>query len=443
MASDWEGLSIGFADDMFTESPTWTRIDTASGIRVHQIDGRVGRQSEFEETGTGTLTIQFNDREGVVDPTNAADLDGKPIALALRDPVTDEWFPRFRGVIDDVVIELDKTQQVMRTTITAVDLFSYLSGFQLMPGQAGGIPPAESAGFVWYEATTGTVDERINQILFDTGLPAAPSALTTVFSGNVKLQDTVYSPGSTARDALRDAVNAELPTVANDYIDKYGRYAFHGRYARFDPVTVAASATGWDFNQWKAGDGTAIGLDGDRAQVRPPYAVTRSRAMIRNLAICYPQGVVQADRDGQVYEDATSRAAYGTQAWSAESLIISEGSTTGNTADVECLLYATYIVENYKDPRNRVNQLTFLSLLPTDARAAATWGLITGVDISDTIDFVIDHPGGGGISETFYVEGLSWSMRPGQKDLDTGFPFITMTADLSPTAYWTTDPFGT
>lgn len=442
MASDWEGLSIGFADDMFTEAPTWTRIDTASGVRVSQIDGKVGRQSEFEETDTGTLTIQFNDREGVVDPTNAADLDGKPIALALRDPVTDEWFPRFRGVIDDVQVEMDRSQSVMRTTITAVDLFAYLSGFQLMPGQAGNTPPAESAGFVWYEDTAGTVDDRINQILVDTGLPAAPSDLTTVFSGNVKVQETVYSPGSTALDALRDACNAEFPTVANHYIDKYGRYSFHGRYARFDPVTVAASATGWDFNQWKAGDGTAIGSDPDRAQVRPPYAVTRSRTMVRNLAICYPQGMAQEDRDGQVYEDAVSRA-NGTQAWSAESLIISEGSTTGNTAEVECLLYATYIVENYKDQRNRVNQLTFKSLLPTDERAAKTWALITGIDISDTIDFVIDHPGGGGIAELFFVEGLQWTMRPGQKDLDTGFPFITMTADLSPTAYWTTDPFGT
>jgi len=442
MASDWEGLSIG-TGNVLTASPTWTRVDTLAGVRVARITGKVGRQSEFEETDTGTLTVEFNDREGVVDPTNAADLDGRPIALALRNPVTDEWFPRFRGVIDDVDIQLDKSRRVLRTTITAVDLFDYLGNFGLLPGQAGNTPPAASAGFVFYEDTAGTVDDRINQILADAGLPAAPSALTTVFSGNVSVQETVHSPGETALDALRQAADAEFPTVANLYVDKKGRFSFHGRLARFDPDTVSASATGWDFNRWAAGDGDAIALDSTRALVRAPFGLQRSRRMVRNVAICYPQGIAQADRDGQVYTPSVAGSDVGTRTWSKENLIVLAGVTTGNTANEECLLYATYIVENYKNLRSRVPQVSFGPRHPTDRHAANNWELITGVDISDVIDLDMSFPGGGGVAEDYYVEGLSWEMTPGEKDLDTGWPDITMTADLSPSAYWTTNPFPT
>src|SRR4249920_1428594 len=132
MASDWEGLSIGYSDTMFDVSPTWTRIDTAvrtSGIQIER-----GRQDEFERTDTGSMTVTINDRAKVID---IAALDAKPIAFALRNPISDEWFPLFRGVVDEVKSEYDKSTLVNRITITAVDALDYFAGVQMIVGTSG------------------------------------------------------------------------------------------------------------------------------------------------------------------------------------------------------------------------------------------------------------------------------------------------------------------
>lgn len=438
MASDWEGLVIAPDDDMFTVSPTWERIDNLTGCRVNQIDIETGRRDEFERTDTGTMVVQFNDREGIVDPTNAATLDSKPIALGLRDPVTDEWFPRWRGVIDSVECELDKSQGILRTTITAVDVFDYLAGFELAPGLAGDPPTTAEAGNIVYaeEPTTGL---RIDQALADASWP---SGLSSTFTFNVRMRRSVYAPGESILSVLRDCADAEFPTVANLFVDKYGFFCAFGRYARFDPDDVSATASHWDFHRWKAGDGAAIALDPDRAQMRPPFTFNRSRKLLRNAALCYPMGIEPSDMSGQVVTDAVSIAAHGLRSWSATDLLVEEGVTNGTTANEECLLYAQYIVDNYASLVDRIDQFTVLSVHPTDARATATWALLTQIDISDIVDVEISNPGGGGFSSEHFVEGLAISITPLQKDLDTGFPMISLQANLSPVALWAENPFG-
>lgn len=439
MASDWHGLSIAPDDNMFTVSPTWERIDNVAGCRVKQIDIKTGRQSEFERTDTGTMTVTLHDRQGIVDPSNAADLDGVPIALGLRDPVTDEWFPRWRGVIDEVHCELEKSQSVLRTTITCVDAFDYFAGFEVAPGIAGDTPPAGSEGDVFYEEKS--VNDRIDQVLGNAGWPGGMAA---VFTGNVDLQDTVYAPGESLLTVMQDAADAEFPTVSNLFVDKFGFLCFHGRYARFDPDGVSASATHWDFHRWAVGDGAAIVGDPTRAQMRPPFSFTRSRKMLRNAALCYPKFTADADNariPDMIVTDSASITAHGVRSWSAPNLVIAEGTTTGNDAWEECLLYSTYIVDNYAQLLNRIDSMTVLAIHPDDPRAEATWELLTQIDINDVVDVDIGHPGGGGFSHEGYVEGLHIIIRPLVKDLDTGYPMVTLTADLSPADYWTSNPF--
>lgn len=444
-----EGVCIAPDDNMFTVDPIWVRLDLGiAGLHVASIDIERGRQDEFERTGTGTCTVIFNDTAGVLDPTNISSpffgqLDAKPFGVAIRNPVTDTYEPRFRGVIDSYGFNLSPSQGVNQTAVVAVDMFDYLAGFELAPGLAGDAPPADSVGFVFYEDTAGTVDDRILQALADASVP---SGLSTVFTGNVSVQESKYSPGESILTVLQDAADAEFPTVANLYVDRFGKFAFHGRFARFDPDGVSSQpGSTWDFHRWKVGDGTAIGLDADRAQARPPFEWSRGLKMVRNAAMCWPQGLPTADRDGQVVVDATSIGSpsyLGVRSWSAENLYVKEGTTTGNTAAQECLLYAQYIVDNYAFPVDRIETLTILSLRPDDPRGEPTWDLLTRADISDIVDVAIDHPGGGGFANVeFFVEGIRETITPLHKDLDTGYPMIRQNLTLSPVAYWSSNPF--
>lgn len=428
---NWQGLSVAPTDTIFTVLPTWTRLDNlGGGLRVVQVEINRGRQSEFERTDTGTMTVTFHDRFGDVDPT-VVDWISRPIAFAVRDPVTDQWHPRFRGSVDDHRYVLDPSVVKGTVEIEAVDALDYFANFELAPGLAGDPPPPQSEGYVFYEDTAVTGPQiRINQALADAGWP---SGLASVFTGNVNLLETVYSPGESILAVMQDAADAEFPGVANLFVDKYGVLCFHGRRARFDPVNVAATATHWDFHQWTAG--------GAGIQLRPPFACTRSRRLIRNAAMCYPQNIAQAERVNQVATDPASIATHGVRSWSAENLITKDGITSGLSGPEECLTFADYIIDNYANPATRIDQITFLALRPDDIRAPDLWEFVTQVDISDQITITRSHPGGGGFSaETYFVEGISETWRPLVKDLDTGYPFVEMTLDLSPATYWTFEP---
>jgi hypothetical protein len=165
--------------------------------------------------------------------------------------------------------------------------------------------------------------------------------------------------------------------------------------------------------------------------------------MIRNAAMAYPQNIGRADRALQVVTDPASIGTpgfHGVRSWAAENLLTKEGITSGLTGNEECLTFAQYIIDNYSVPRERLSQVTLKPLHPDDARAPDVWDMLCRVDISDQVNVVMDFPGAGGISASFFVEGITETHRPFVKDLDTGYPFVEMTLDLSPTGYWTTEP---
>jgi hypothetical protein len=426
---NWQGLSVAPSDTIFDVTPSWTRLDNlGGGLRLAQVDIRRGRTDEFERHSTGTMNVTFNDRDGDVDPTNV-DWISRPMAFAVRNPVTDEWQPRFRGSVDDHTYDLDPSGFVKGTvTFECVDALDYFSNFELAPGLAGDTPPSGSEGYVFYEDTAVTGPQiRINQALADCGWP---SGLSSIFTGNVNVNPTVYSPGESILAVIQDAADAELPGIGQFSLDRYGVSCFRGRNARFDPATTASTATHWDFHAWTA------------PFFGPPFRVTRSRRIIRNQAMSYPQYLPSgapfpaADRVDQVVIGDTS--IHGGRSWSATDLVVKDGITTSNTGPEECLAYAQYIVDNYGDSIARPASITFRALRPEDVRGPDLWDFVSKVDISDTIAVTRGHPGGGGVSDTYFVEGISETWRPGVKDLDTGYSFLTMTLDLSPTTYWTT-----
>jgi len=464
-------VGVAFDAPSLEPAPAWTYLtDGSSRVASYQIDR--GRQFEFDKTDTGTARVSINDRDGTLDPTNSA----SPyfgliepliqIRIELWNPVTLEYQTRFRGWIEDYDYSVDfayqdaagDTKGVTRLQISCVDIFEILTAIEMQPGAFGDTLPALTPadpgyvqpGNIFFDNATAKV--RCEQVLGDANIDGA---FFVVFTMNVWMQESIYSPSDNVLQVIQDAADAEFPTVSNVYTDRFGRIAVHGRLAKFDPDGTASGAD-WDFHRWKIGDEKAtIDSPSDTAQLRV-LSYNRGLSKIFNQALCTPSGINDAnsttvtgsDVAGQVFSDATSIGIYGIRSWSAENLLIGAqtgdplttagaGILTGNNAMDETLAFATYIVENYKTPRNRITSLGLKSILPTDSRAATTWDMLCKADISDVVEVTVRGPGDSDTAyifngEEFFIEGVHETARPATGE----YAMVELTLDLSAKAHF-------
>lgn len=431
------GVTVAFAAGPRDSNPVWTRIDDPASSRL--VNGWSldrGRNYELDKTQTGTARITARVTGGALDPTNAGgpyygNLDPlKQAAIAIQNPVDSTWHTLFRGFVDQYDETVDISETFIDTTIDLVDYLAILEAVEVIPGHAGTAVPAGSAGNAYYAIQQ--VDDRIRAALADANVPAE---ITEIFSGNVQVQGTVYAPRQSILTVIQDAADAEFPGVANFYVSKEGILTFHGRLARFNPTNSQ-----YGIKTWHAGDRTAFT---GHTTVAPIFGLNfhRDTTSIINAALATPTGIADADIAGQLVADAGSIATYGTRSVSFENLITSAGDTgAGPTTDklTETRKFATYYVSNYKNPRNRISQIVFRPYPLSHPNAAALWDLICRIEISDILHVTTTHPGGGGFDEDFYVEGLHYQATP---ELGAAYPDITLTVDVSPKAYYTTDPF--
>jgi hypothetical protein len=389
-----------------------------------------GRKDEREKTGTGTATVRLTDPEGVLDPLNpGSDYAGKLIprrqaALALQNPVTDAWATVFRGFVEDWQVIPDPSGAANYVEVTLVDALAILAAAELQPGD-GTTAPEGGEGDVYFAEQD--VDDRIFAALVPTGWPVE---LTSIFSGNVMLQATVYAPGTAALSVVHDAADAELPGVANVLAGRDGKLRFRGRFARFNPDNPD-----YGIRRWKLGD--IDHADTDIGVIRGFEYDTGDRYII-NRALCTPNQIADTDIPGQVITDEDSITEFGLRPWQAENLVIKHRQVTLESALVECRNYGTYWVENYKEPRLRVTGLTVGTVHPGDVYGPATWAFICGVEIGDIVELTAETTGGGGFfAEEWFVEGISYDVS----GLGEEFPDVTVTVDVSPVALFAIDPF--
>lgn len=457
-------VSVAFNDVTLEPSPSWTDLTATDNLVAGYTIDR-GRQFEFDKTDTGTATVKIFDQQGVLDPTNSAGpyyglLEPLlQIKIELWDPVASAYSTRFRGFIEDFDYTIlpfvhqdagGDTVGVTTLQISCVDIFEILTAIEMQPdGSFGDTPPAQSTGNIFFD--NATAHDRITQVLGNAGID---SSLFVVFTLNVYASESVYSPSENVLQVVQDAADAEFPTVSNVYVDRTGRLCVHGREAKFDPDTVAAGAgAAWLFTRWSVGDGKAVAASpSDTAHLRA-FSYNRGLSKVFNSAFCTPNGIdaLPAKVAGQIYQDSGSISQYGIRSWSAENLFIAEptsvgtaalttagaGILTGNSALDECLAFATYIVENFKTPRNRVSGITFRSKDPAAVGAGATWALLCGCDISDVVEVTVRGPGDSPTgyvfnAEEFFVEGIHEEVAP----LNPDFANVTLTLDLSPKAYF-------
>lgn len=402
------GAQIAYGDAM-DAFPSWETLSRDAGARVKGWEFSRGRTDETEKTGTGTGRIFVNDLDAFLG--SGADLPTHA-RMALRGS------QRFRGHVSDVYNSVHNSGIKSDATIEIEDLFAHLSEVEGVVGVWGIIPPPNGAeGYIFYE--NAQVDDRQRSVLTDAGVP---SSLTSLYSGNVEVFESSYTGGTTAMQMLDEAVDAEWPGIANRFTDAAGRYCFRGRHARFNP-----SAYGTAF--WEAA--TEGLVTAGRAQTRV-LEFANPKSVIVNSALAYPQGMADDELAQMRYEDLTSQGRRGIRSWSAENLLTKRHLSNGNTGADECLLFSKYQVDNHAVPTPRIRKLGFRSLRDSDPRAAATWALMKGVEIGDVVDVFT-----GWISGRYFVEGITTRCE----ELDGTIPNVTVELDLSPAAYWTTDPF--
>jgi len=439
----------GFGASFWEGSPTWVVLDDLIGVNVAGYTIDRGRQVEIDRTDVGRAAVTLFDTTGILDPGNAASPYHAeiqpliPIAIQRRNPMTDVWHTRYRGWVETWTIETDRSQAVNRVRIDCVDIFEALAAIDLtiQPFSDPYETADEDGSVTFAEQIMG---DRVKRILQRAGVP---SGWYVVFSGNVGLFRTSYSPGSeSAMTAIQEAVDAELPTVSNVYADRVGRLAAHGRLSKRDPEVVIATITDpntWDWSRWKAGDGDAVAADvGQVAQLRE-FGYNRGVSSIVNRAYCVPRGNwTVAELNAQVYTSAAgdaSIAKYGVRSWSAEQLLTGLGLEDSADALTETKRFAEWRVENFAQARNRATACSFRTIQPGRVGSGITWELLCEIDISDQLTLYVSGPQGiGGMDgAAFYVEGIHEVVRPANADFDD----VTLSVDISPRAVFDHWPF--
>jgi hypothetical protein len=449
-ASSPRGVCIAFDDAALEPNPVWTRLDDPDGINV--VSGWTidrGRTSELEKTGTGTAEVTMIDTTGLLDPTNpGSPLAGKlnpmkQAAIALQNPVSGEWSTLIRGFVSDWDWELDVSEQFATITLSIVDAFDLFASRKMTPDVFGDPIPSDDTGpdgpegdiFFADDPALDAVQTRANGALDDFGWPAG---LREIFTGNVGLQRNTYPAVAALLEVLQDAADAEFPGgVSNVFMRKDGAVVFHGRLARFNPDDVD-----YDITRWRVGDQPAFD-DDDRNAVISGLQFSRSRDKIINVALVLPQappsdspGLALEEVIGNIVKDTDSIAEFGHCTLDIEDLLTRNGD--GTTALEETKKFAQYYVDNYKQPRTRVDRIRFRPQAANWPEAPRVWALMCGVDISDILALTTSHVGGGGFDEEdFFVEGLHYEARP----LSKGMHEVTLDVDVSPAAYYDVNPF--
>lgn len=388
------------------------------GKRVSHISINRGRQDELDRTGTGTCTVSLNYVDGSI-----TDFVGAEGSVFLANPHGGGGTV-FAGHVDDVTYDLSPSQNVTRVDVTLVDALDFFAGIELAPGINGEVPlPSQvNEGNIFYEQAIP--QDRINQCILEAGFTGS----TEIFTGNVQVKDTIYSPRQSLLSVIHDAADAEFPGVANVFVQADGTFTFHGRLARFNPGDAQ-----YHIDTYTAGDGAACVGDSSRARING-CRLGSSRARIINAALATPEDIADADIENQIVTDAGSISTYGLRSWSAENLLTFYDELNDLEANDATLQFAQYYVDNYADPQIRVEGLTFRSRDTHMANSSATWALMCDMDISDILELSVSNPGITLTDAEFFVEGVRMEISPGPPD----FAIVTATYDLSPRAYWST-----
>lgn len=226
-------VQVAFFSDPLDNIPQWTDLtDVCRNVTITR-----GRSFELDQVNAGTATFTFNNLDRNLDPTYA---DGPYYGLltsrrlirltAISDGVT---YIRFTGFVDSwpQLANASDGKQFAETTVTATDLFGWLSTNTLEP-----ITPAIVDDPVWGLVDSAIVGgqldfpsvescgSRVDEIL---DLWPLPPTMRQVDDGNTLLAaDTNVSDGETSLNYLQRITDSETGRL---FVTKDGALAFQAR----------------------------------------------------------------------------------------------------------------------------------------------------------------------------------------------------------------------
>lgn len=445
------GIRIAFANDTHDTSPFWVRIDdptypavASSSNLVSGWETHRGRQYELDKTQAGTATMTIIDQTGRFDPTNTAGPyygQIKPLKQAkitAQNPVDGSYHDIFTGYVESWDYTITPDENLLYVTANLSDGFELLTRAEVVP---------DGSGTTTYAGQQ--VDDRIRAALADAGWP---SIYTNIFTGNVDMQQTIYNPQTSILAVIQDAADAEFPNAANTFMDRWGRVAFRGRWARFNPSAYETR----DVNSnpplgakqiivWNVGDRAAA----DTFVIAPIADIqwTLDLKNIINACLCMPYNIAQSFISGQLKTDSGSISQYGVRALSIPDLLIDSsiagpgaappgGDGVGKPAadaNTECQIIGQYFVDNYAQPVEMISSISFIAQDPKSTLGPPLWKFLTGVEIGDIVVVTQTNPGGGGFRATqFFVEGIHNVVSLGSGT----YPQWTMNLDLTPRTWY-------
>jgi len=431
-------VKVAYGSNPLASSPSYHDITSfCTGIQT-----RRGRSYLTDRTEAGTCEISFVDKTGDLDPTNVSGaywpMDPNcPAQVYLRNPVTDNLVQIFQGQVQGCpqVISANGSR-ANRGTIPLVDLFALLALKELpvsvdFDASDTGANTSNDTGNT--TLAEQTVQDRIKAILADAGVP---SGWTDIFTGNVRVQQTTYSPGYSVLAALQDAADAEWPGVANLWVSSTGIVSFRGRLARFD----SGPGNPYGIHTWKVGAAANVASDPTMALLaHDDFVIDRDITKVINNALFCPRGIADDAIKNQLVYDATSMDDNGPRSLTGMDLLTAGGTTgTVNEGDplAETLMFSQWYVDNFSDPQTRIAQATFRPVRPMAANASAHWNFLCNAEIGDVLDVNLQTPRGVGfVGAEYFVEGISYQIELGGQ-----IPNVVMTLDLSPGANYTTAP---
>lgn len=455
------GLCIAPDDPWNEPDPIWVRLDDPANdwrLRVNTVSIDRGTDADTDTIKTGTLSAVCHDPYGTLDPTNTAspfwDTDhttldpGIQAAYARWNPVTGTWATRFRGFVKRIRYTMD-TSGFSQVTVELVDGFDRFADIRLTPGDQGDTPPSDSIGDIYYEGGSPVpvydvfkhVDDRIAQALDDAGWPGTGNTidvpnLRNIFSGNCSVQAEVYARDGQLVQVIADAADAEFPDVSRAFFSRTGVFSFRGRFARFFPENP-----GYGIGTWELGGSTEAATDAD-VVLLSNYTFRRSHEDIVNVATALPKGLDDQDVPGQTVTDTASITKYGRRPWMADNLLTWHGHNddlSETTAAEETLKFAQFKLDNFKNPKTRLERITVTWRHPDSFSGPAAWAFLNGVELGDLVHVETTHPGGGGFDEDYFVEAIRETDEPGP---EISVHAVRMELDVSPRSYYDENPFG-
>lgn len=336
---------------------------------------RRGRTRVLDKFEASVATFVLADTTGVLDPQNGtyagSILPNRQVRISATYGGTERYL--FSGFTDSWTYQYPKgTNGLATVTVTAVDAFRLLnlSDFTTLSGSSAG-------------DATGT---RVGQILDAVSWPSTQRSIDT---GDT----TVQADAGTKRSALSVLQTLSQTELGGFWITPEGDAKFMSRSS----TVKALDGTVTEFDD----DGTNINYQGLSFQIDDTLLANR----------------VSVTRSGgsiQTVSDATSITEYFERDLNRTGLLMD--------SDADALSQARAILQARKDAELRTDQLVLDATENDATRVAAALDL----DFFDPIKVTRTQPGGGRVSKTLTVQGVTHTIRPDgwQTILSTAEPLV-------------------